>query len=123
MINRQRRSAPSRFQFQIPTLFTLAAAKDCIGLIFRSATAFTNRLTLERRGHILDWATVNRSHSWLSIQKIPTASSWQLPVIGTDKDDRETLSFGRRRRNLARHDRRSAAGTWNRWWRSPGGAI
>src|SRR5260370_33301312 len=81
MINRQRRSAPSRFQFQIPTLFTLAAAKDCIGLIFRSATAFTNRLTLERRGHILDWATVNRSHSGMSIQQLPTASSW--PLTGT----------------------------------------
>src|SRR5438093_233448 len=42
---------------------------------------------------------------------------------GPDKDDRETLSFGRRRRNVERNNRGSAAGTWNRWWRPPGGTI
>src|SRR5262249_7122623 len=42
---------------------------------------------------------------------------------GPDKDDRETLSLGRRWRNMERHNRRSAAGTWNRRWRSPGGAV
>src|SRR5438105_10621404 len=94
MINRQRRSAPSRFQFQIPTLFTLAAAKDCIGLIFRSATAFTNRLTLERRGHILDWATVNRSHSWLSIQKkmCPRLSSVSRFVNAVARSEEHSLN-------------------------------
>ena len=68
-ISRRRRSVRLRFRFQIRTLFTLAAAKDCIGRIFRSATASTNRLTPARRGRIWDCATVSRSRSWRSIQK------------------------------------------------------
>jgi hypothetical protein len=74
MISRRHQSAQSRFQFQIRTLFMSAAVKDCIGLIFRSATAFINRLTPERGGRISDCATVSRSRSYLSIQKIRTAS-------------------------------------------------
>ena len=78
MINRQRRSAPSRFQFQIRTSSTLAAAKDCIGQIFQSATGFINPLTLERRGRISDCATVSRLRNWLSIQKLPIGFLSQL---------------------------------------------
>src|SRR5207249_4413299 len=37
---------------------------------------------------------------------------------GPDKNDRQTVSLRRRRRNVAWHNRRSAAGTWNRRWRS-----
>jgi hypothetical protein len=67
-------TARLRSRLQIRTSFTSAAVKDCIGRIFQSATAFISRLTLERRGRISDCATVNRSRSWWSIQKIRTAS-------------------------------------------------
>ena len=83
MISRRRRSVRSRFQFQIRTLFTLAAVKDYIGLIFRSTTVFTNRLTPERHGFISDCVTANRSRSWRSIRKIRIEFLLQSPVIPT----------------------------------------
>src|SRR3954471_21105845 len=51
-IKRRDRSARSQFRFQILTLSTSAAAKDCIGLICRSATGFISRRTRERPGRI-----------------------------------------------------------------------
>src|SRR5262249_6174279 len=84
MINRRPRLARSGFQFQIRTSFTLAAAKDCIGRIFQSATGFINPLTLERHGCISGCATVSRLRNWLSIQKIPIGFLLQLPDTPMD---------------------------------------
>ena len=83
MINRRRRSARSRLQFQIQTSFTLAAVKDCIGRTFRSAMESTNRSMPARRGGLWDCATVSRSRNWLLIQKMPTGFSWPWPAIRT----------------------------------------
>ena len=60
-----------------------AAAKGCIGPIYRSATAFTNRLTREKPGRIWDCAMDNRWRRSRSILEIPIDSSLRWPVIPT----------------------------------------
>ena len=84
-INQPRRWARSQFRFQIRTSFMSAAAKDCIGLIFPLAMAFTNRPTPAKRGRISDCATASKSRSWRSIQKIRSACLSRWAVILTDQ--------------------------------------
>ena len=84
-INRPHRSARSQFRFQIRPLFTSAAAKDCIALIFPWVTAFTNRPMPAKHGRISDYATANRSRSWRWIQKIRRNSSSRSLDIRTDR--------------------------------------
>ena len=60
-----------------------AAAKVYIGRIYRSVTAFTNRLTREKPGRIWDCAMDNRWRSSRSILEIRIDSSLRWPVIHT----------------------------------------
>src|SRR5436853_27837 len=59
-ISRPVRSALSQCRFLIRRSFMWAAAKGCIGRIYRSVMAFTNRLTREKPGRIWDCAMDNR---------------------------------------------------------------
>ena len=77
------RSVPSRCRFPIRRSFMSAAVKGCIDPIYRSVTAFTNRLTREKPGRIWDCAMDNRWRSSRSILEIRIDSSLRWPVIHT----------------------------------------